>query len=92
MAHRTNEKDARRCALSTSHAVEAFNEDSREVVCHRGSCHDLAQVSVLGDRNAAAKLFAEAFGDKRVAIHAGHGIFTTGATVDEAVRADEQLL
>jgi ribulose-5-phosphate 4-epimerase/fuculose-1-phosphate aldolase len=33
---------------------------------------------------AAAELFAEAFGNKRVAIHAGHGIFTTGATVDEA--------
>ena len=24
------------------------------------------------------------FGDKRVAIHGGHGIFTTGQSVDEA--------
>lgn len=32
----------------------------------------------------AAEQFARAFGDKNVAIHAGHGIFTTGATVDEA--------
>lgn len=31
----------------------------------------------------AAK-FAAAFGDKRVAIHGGHGIFTTGKTIDEA--------
>ncbi len=34
--------------------------------------------------NDAADQFARAFGDKRVAIHAGHGIFTTGASVDEA--------
>jgi ribulose-5-phosphate 4-epimerase/fuculose-1-phosphate aldolase len=32
----------------------------------------------------AAERFAQAFGDKRVAVHAGHGIFTTGASVDEA--------
>lgn len=32
----------------------------------------------------SAERFARAFGDKRVAIHAGHGIFTTGHTVDEA--------
>lgn len=32
----------------------------------------------------SAERFAGAFGDKRVAIHAGHGIFTTGSTVDEA--------
>lgn len=32
----------------------------------------------------SAERFAQAFGDKRVAIHAGHGIFTTGASVDEA--------
>lgn len=31
-----------------------------------------------------ARRFAEAFGPHRVAIHAGHGIFTTGQTVDEA--------
>jgi len=35
------------------------------------------------DREAAAR-FAAAFGDKRVAIHAGHGIFTTGQSIDEA--------
>lgn len=33
---------------------------------------------------AGAKAFAAAFGDKRVAIQEGHGIFTTGLTVDEA--------
>jgi len=32
----------------------------------------------------AAARFAAAFGDKRVAIHGGHGIFTTGQTIDEA--------
>ena len=32
----------------------------------------------------AAARFAEGFGDKRVAIHGGHGIFTTGQSVDEA--------
>lgn len=31
-----------------------------------------------------AERFAQAFGPHRVAIHAGHGIFTTGASVDEA--------
>jgi ribulose-5-phosphate 4-epimerase/fuculose-1-phosphate aldolase len=33
---------------------------------------------------AGADRFAAAFGDKRVAIHACHGIFTTGQSVDEA--------
>jgi len=33
---------------------------------------------------AAAAQFAAAFGDKRVAIHGGHGIFTTGESIDEA--------
>jgi len=32
----------------------------------------------------SARRFAAAFADKRVAIHAGHGIFTTGQTIDEA--------
>ena len=32
----------------------------------------------------AAERFAAAFGDKRVALHGGHGIFTTGASIDEA--------
>jgi ribulose-5-phosphate 4-epimerase/fuculose-1-phosphate aldolase len=32
----------------------------------------------------AADRFAAAFGDKRVAIQSGHGIFTTGQSVDEA--------
>lgn len=32
----------------------------------------------------AARRFALGFGDRRVAIHAGHGIFTTGKSVDEA--------
>lgn len=38
---------------------------------------------VATDR-AGAAAFAEAFGDKRFAIQVGHGLFTTGATVDEA--------
>lgn len=38
---------------------------------------------VVRDRETAAR-FAAGFGDKRVAVHAGHGIFTTGQTVDEA--------
>ena len=38
---------------------------------------------LVRDVDAAAR-FAEAFGDKPVAIHAGHGIFTTGNSVDEA--------
>lgn len=33
---------------------------------------------------ASADEFAAAFGDKRAAIQVGHGLFTTGATVDEA--------
>ena len=33
---------------------------------------------------AAADRFAAGFGDKRVAIHGGHGIFTTGHSIDEA--------
>lgn len=33
---------------------------------------------------AMADHFAAAFGDKRTAIQAGHGLFTTGSTVDEA--------
>jgi len=32
----------------------------------------------------AAVGFAAAFGDKRVAIQAGHGLFTTGSSIDEA--------
>ena len=39
---------------------------------------------LVRDREAAEQ-FAAAFGDKRVAVHAGHGIFTTGRSVDEAV-------
>jgi ribulose-5-phosphate 4-epimerase/fuculose-1-phosphate aldolase len=38
---------------------------------------------IVRDADTAAR-FAEGFGDKRVAIHAGHGIFTTGQSVDEA--------
>jgi ribulose-5-phosphate 4-epimerase/fuculose-1-phosphate aldolase len=38
---------------------------------------------VVRDVTGAAA-FAAAFGDKRVAIHANHGIFTTGETIDEA--------
>ena len=33
---------------------------------------------------ASAADFAAGFGDKRVAVHAGHGLFTGGGTVDEA--------
>ena len=42
----------------------------------------LAPRLVRDPESAAA--FAAAFGDKRVAVHAGHGIFTTGHSVDEA--------
>jgi len=38
---------------------------------------------VVRDAESAAR-FAEGFGDKPVAIHGGHGIFTTGQSVDEA--------
>lgn len=38
---------------------------------------------VVRDPEAAAR-FAAGFGDKRVAIHGGHGIFTTGQSADEA--------
>ena len=38
---------------------------------------------VVREPDAAAR-FAAGFGDKRVAIHAGHGIFTTGHSIDEA--------
>ncbi len=41
---------------------------------------------IVRDADDAAK-FAAAFGDKRVAIRGGHGIFTTGRTVDEAARS-----
>lgn len=33
---------------------------------------------------AQADQFAEAFGDKRIGIQVGHGIFSTGGTIDEA--------
>lgn len=33
---------------------------------------------------AAADLFAAAFGDNKVAVQSGHGIFATGRTIDEA--------
>lgn len=38
----------------------------------------------LAQDAATADEFAAAFGDKRTAIQAGHGLFTTGLTVDEA--------
>jgi ribulose-5-phosphate 4-epimerase/fuculose-1-phosphate aldolase len=38
---------------------------------------------VVRDADGAQR-FAAAFSNKRVAIHAGHGIFTTGQTIDEA--------
>jgi ribulose-5-phosphate 4-epimerase/fuculose-1-phosphate aldolase len=38
---------------------------------------------VVRDQASAAR-FAAGFADKRVAIHGGHGIFTTGQSVDEA--------
>jgi ribulose-5-phosphate 4-epimerase/fuculose-1-phosphate aldolase len=38
----------------------------------------------LAPDSDAADRFAAAFGDKRTAIQAGHGLFTTGASVDEA--------
>jgi ribulose-5-phosphate 4-epimerase/fuculose-1-phosphate aldolase len=31
-----------------------------------------------------ADLFAAGFGDKKVGLQVGHGLFTTGATIDEA--------
>ena len=43
----------------------------------------ILQPRVVRDRDSAAR-FAAGFGDKRVAIHGGHGIFTTGESVDEA--------
>ena len=33
---------------------------------------------------ASAADFAAGFGDKTVAVHAGHGLFASGGTVDEA--------
>lgn len=38
----------------------------------------------VGDPTAAAR-FATAFGTSACALHAGHGRFTIGATIDEAV-------
>ncbi|MEJ8809658.1 class II aldolase/adducin family protein [Variovorax ureilyticus] len=38
---------------------------------------------VVRDPEAASR-FAAGFGESRVAIHAGHGIFTTGQSIDEA--------
>ena len=43
----------------------------------------IVEPRVVRTAEAAAR-FAAAFGDKRVAIHGGHGIFTTGLSVDEA--------
>jgi ribulose-5-phosphate 4-epimerase/fuculose-1-phosphate aldolase len=43
----------------------------------------IVEPRVVRDGDGAAK-FAGAFGDKRVAVHANHGIFTTGQTIDEA--------
>ena len=37
----------------------------------------------MRDANGADR-FAAAFGAKRTAIHVGHGIFTTGLSIDEA--------
>lgn len=43
----------------------------------------IVEPRVVTGTDAAAR-FAAAFGDKRVAIHSGHGIFTTGQSIDEA--------
>ncbi len=43
----------------------------------------IGEPRVAADRDAAAA-FAAAFGNHRVAIQSGHGIFTTGETIDEA--------
>lgn len=43
----------------------------------------IVEPRVAQDADAASG-FAAAFGDKRVAIQSGHGIFTTGASIDEA--------
>jgi ribulose-5-phosphate 4-epimerase/fuculose-1-phosphate aldolase len=53
------------------------------------ACAFFEQQALIGeprvalDRPTAAQ-FAAAFGDKRVAIQVGHGLFSTGQTVDEA--------
>ncbi len=43
----------------------------------------IVEPRVALDAESAAR-FAAAFGDKRVAIQSGHGIFTTGQSIDEA--------
>lgn len=53
------------------------------------SCVFFEQQSLIVEPRAVftseqAAAFATAFGDKRVAIQQGHGLFTTGLTVDEA--------
>ena len=53
------------------------------------SCVFFEQQALIGEPRVVgsaeqAKAFAAAFGEKRVAIQEGHGIFATGLTVDEA--------
>lgn len=48
-----------------------------------GSQALIREPRVVRDPEAASR-FAAGFGESRVAIHAGHGIFTTGQSIDEA--------
>jgi len=43
----------------------------------------IVEPRVVQNIDAAAR-FAAAFGDKRMAVHSGHGIFTAGQSIDEA--------
>ncbi len=69
------------CAFaSLGRLLEPINQDA--AVFH-GRQALITSPRLVNDAASAAR-FAAAFGDKRVAVHEGHGIFTTGQTIDEA--------
>ncbi|MGI9594846.1 MAG: class II aldolase/adducin family protein [Acidimicrobiales bacterium] len=65
---------------SFAHPVEPITQDTAVFF---GRQAIITEPRVARDA-AQADLFAAAFGDKLVAIQSGHGIFTTGHTIDEA--------
>ncbi|HYL72116.1 MAG TPA: class II aldolase/adducin family protein [Candidatus Dormibacteraeota bacterium] len=65
---------------SLGRLVDPITQDSCILFEHQA----LIEEPRIVRNSAQARRFADAFAEKRVAIHAGHGIFTTGETIDEA--------
>jgi ribulose-5-phosphate 4-epimerase/fuculose-1-phosphate aldolase len=71
-------------AASTWSAMERLLDPITQDACVFFEQQALIRAPRLVRDSESAERFALAFADKRVAIHAGHGIFTTGSSVDEA--------